>query len=180
MRILIASLVSLVLLCPVASQAEDTWVANDGYLRSTINDCLSAGADRTACRHFTGEALERLFAIGDFCTESRCLKAVEIEWELRNAPARWEVLGSAGDQAVLDRARESASKGKAVLAVLNDKDRGQIAIIMPGAAVPSGKWGLKVPIAVAARVDRPEKSVYGRSLNWIFPTQENVTIYARR
>jgi hypothetical protein len=57
MRILITSLVLLLLLGPASLRAEDTWVANDGYLKSAINDCLSAGADRTACRNFTGEAL---------------------------------------------------------------------------------------------------------------------------
>jgi hypothetical protein len=180
MRFLMSRLAILVLLCPVSLHAEDTWVANDGYLKGAINDCMAAGADRAVCRNFTGEALERLFGIGDFCTESRCLKAVEIEWELRNTPAKWEALGAATDQAVLDRGRELAASGKAVLAVLNDKDRGQIAIIMPGASIPSGRWGLKVPIAVAARVDRPDQSVYGKGLSWIFPEAEKVSIYARR
>jgi hypothetical protein len=105
---------------------------------------------------------------------------VEIEWELRNTPPKWEPLGGAGDQAVLDRARELAVSGKAVLAVLNERDRGQIAIIMPGAAIPSGKWGLKVPIAAAARVDRPERSVYGKGLSWIFPAPEKVMLYTNR
>ena len=166
------------LLLPALASADDVWSKNDGYLKSAINDCNAAGSDRTICRHFTGEALKRLFGIDDFCTDSRCMKAVEIEWEIRNSPAKWGALGAASDQAVLDKARELAAT-KAVVAILNEDDRGQIAIVMPGAAVPSGKWGLNVPIAVGARVDRPESSVYGKGLNWLFGDPAKVTIYVR-
>ena len=168
---------TLVLL-PALAVAADVWTENDGYLKSMINDCGAAGADRTVCRNFTGEALNRLFGIGDFCTRSRCMMAVEIEWEIRNAPAKWGALGSANDQAVLDKARELAAT-KAVVAILNEADRGQVAIIMPGAAVPSGRWGLKVPIGVGARVDRPEASVYAKGLNWLFADPAKVVVYVR-
>jgi hypothetical protein len=166
------------LLLPAFASAQDIWARNDGYLTSTINDCAAAGADRTVCRNFTGEALNRLFGIGDFCTDSRCMMAVEIEWEIRNHPDKWGPLGAANDQAVLDRARELAAT-KAVLAVLNEADRGQIAIVMPGAALASGKWGLNVPIGVGARVDRPEASVYGKGLNWLFADPAKVLLYVR-
>jgi hypothetical protein len=166
------------LVLPAFAWAQDVWSKNDDYLKSAINDCTAAGADRTVCRNFTGEALNRLFGIGDFCTESRCMKAVEIEWELRNNPGKWGVLGAANDQAVLDKARELAAT-KAVVAILKEQDRGQIAIVMPGAAVPSGQWGLKVPIGVGARVDRPEASVYGKGLNWLFADPANVVVYVR-
>jgi hypothetical protein len=166
------------LLLPAFASAQDIWARNDGYLTSAINDCAAAGADRTVCRNFTGEALNRLFGIGDFCTDSRCMMAVEIEWEIRNHPDKWGPLGAANDQAVLDRARELAAT-KAVLAVLNEADRGQIAIVMPGAALASGKWGLNVPIGVGARVDRPEASVYGKGLNWLFADPAKVLLYVR-
>jgi hypothetical protein len=169
---------AIALLLPALASAEDVWTKNDGYLKSAINDCTAAGADRKVCRNFTGEALSRLFGIGDFCVESRCQMAVEIEWEIRNHPDKWGALGAASDQAVLDKARELAAT-KAVVAILKEADRGQIAIVMPGAAVPSGKWGLNVPIAVGARVDRPEASVYAKGLNWLFADPANVVIYVR-
>ena len=173
-----SQIVGIALLLPAIASAEDTWTKNDGYLKSAINDCSASGSDRTACRHFTGEALNRLFGIDDFCTDKRCLKAVEIEWTIRNKPDKWGPLGAASDQAVLDKARELAAT-KAVVAILNEDDRGQMAIIMPGAPIASGKWNLRVPIAVAARVDRPESSVYGKGLNWIFTDPAKVTLYVR-
>ena len=166
------------LLLPAFASAQDVWAKNDGYLKSAINDCSAAIADRAVCRNFTGEALNRLFGIGEFCSHSRCLKAVEIEWKIRNDTAKWSALGNANDQAVLDKARELAGT-RAVLAVLNEGDRGQIAIIMPGAAVPSGRWGLNVPVCVGARVDHPETSVYARGLNWLFADPAKVVLYAR-
>ncbi len=166
------------LLMPALASAEDVWTKNDGYLKSAINDCSAADADRSVCRNFTGEALNRLFGIDEFCVPSRCMKAVEIEWKIRKHPDKWGSLGTANDQAVLDKARELAGT-RAVLAVLNEGDRGQVAIVMPGAAVPSATWGLKVPICVGARVDRPEASVYAKSLTWLFANPAKVTIYVR-
>jgi hypothetical protein len=166
------------LMLPAFASAQDIWARNDGYLKDAINDCTAAGTDRTVCRNFTGEALNRLFGIGDFCTDSRCMMAVEIEWEIRNHPEKWGALGAANDQAVLDKARELAAT-KAVLAVFNEADRGQIAIVMPGAALASGRWGLKVPIGAGARVDKPEASIYGKGLNWLFADPAKVLLYVR-
>jgi hypothetical protein len=168
----------ILLLLPAVASAEDVWTKNDGYLKGAINDCSAAGADRTVCRNFTGEALKLLFGIGDFCNDSRCMMAVEIEWEIRNDPGKWGELGTANDQAVLDKARELAAT-KAVVAILKEEDHGQIAIVMPGAAVPSGKWGLNVPIGVGARGDRPEASVYAKGLNWLFADPAKVVVYVR-
>jgi hypothetical protein len=178
MKFLRVSGFAALLLLPAFAAAGDVWTENDGYLKSAINDCSAADSDRTICRNFTGEALARLFSIGDFCTGSRCMMAVEIEWEIRNNPDKWGALGTANDQAVLDKARELAAT-KAVVAILNEEDRGQIAIVMPGAAVPSGKWGRNVPIAVGARVDRPEASVYAKGLNWLFADPAKVAVYVR-
>jgi len=165
---------------PLPGQAQDAWAKNEAWLKGAIKDCRASGRDRTTCRHFTGEALDRLFGIKDFCKPNRCLKAVEIEWELRNAPAKWDALGKAADQTALDKARELASAGKAVIAVQNERDRGQVAILMPGAAVPSGAWKLNVPIAAAARVDRPERSVYGKGISWVFDEPGQVALYVRK
>lgn len=74
MKFLRVSGFTALLLLPTFAAAGDVWTKNDGYLKSAINDCsAAAGADRTSCRNFTGEALARLFGIGDFCTDSRCM-----------------------------------------------------------------------------------------------------------
>jgi hypothetical protein len=163
-----------------AAHAADPWTANRSYLKSAIAECRAANRDRTGCRHFTGEALRRLFGIGDFCTPNRCLKAVEIEWELRNHPEKWMALGVATDQAVLNKARDLATKGKAVIAVKVSRDRGQVAIIMPGPAAHSASWGRDVPLSVAARVDRPHRSIYRKGISWLFAEPEQVRLYVRR
>ena len=166
------------LLLPAFASGQDVWTKNDGYLKSAINDCSAASTDRSVCRNFTGEALSRLFGIDDFCVKARCMRVMEIDWKIRHEPDKWSELGTANNQAVLDKARELATT-KAVVAILKDGDRGQIAIVMPGAATPSGRWGLNVPIGVGARVDRPEASVYGKGLNWLFADPANVVIYVR-
>ncbi len=180
MQRFVAGLLFVMCLLVMSARAEDTWLTHDAYLRAAINDCLSADLDRTSCRHFPGKTLVRLFGIGDFCTERRCLRGVEIEWKLRHNPDKWRALGAATSQAVLDEARALAMEGKVVLAVHSKNDRGQVALVMPGAAVASGSWGLNVPIAVAARVDEPKESVYGKGLSWIFSDPATVNLYVRR
>lgn len=170
----------LLLATPLLAQPGSPWADNEAYLKGAIADCRAAGRDRTVCRHFTGQALQKLFGIGDFCKPNRCLKAVEIEWELRNNPDKWTFLGTATDQAALDKARDLAVQGKAVMAVQVSQDRGQIALVMPEPSVPSRQWKAQVPLAVAARVDRPEKSLYGKGINWIFDQPEQVKLYARK
>ena len=63
----------------------------------------------------------------------------------------------------------------------NVADRGQVAIIMPGEPVPSGKWGMdRVPIGTSARTDAPDRSIYGEGINWVFSDPARVTLYARQ
>ena len=158
----------------------DPWTQHSDWVSSAIESCKSATEDRSGCRHFPGEALRELFGIGDFCTDSGCMRAVEMEYEFRNHPDKWSAIGQASDQAALDKAHELAVSGKAVVAVQNVDDLGQVAIIMPGKPVPSGRWSLdRVPVAAAARVDAPEKSVFGQGINWVFSNPAQVTLYTR-
>ncbi|MGH8677211.1 MAG: hypothetical protein ACREUQ_02515, partial [Burkholderiales bacterium] len=92
----------------------------------------------------------------------------------------WSVIGQASDQAALDKAHELAVSGKAVVAVQNVDDLGQVAIIMPGKPMASGRWRMdRVPVAAAARVDAPEKSIFAQGINWVFSNPAQVTLYTR-
>jgi hypothetical protein len=76
------------------------------------------------------------------------------------------------------RAQEMAVGGLPVVAVQAAGDRGFIAIVMPGKLYPSQRWSLNVPLAVGARVDKPEDSVYAKGLNFLFSDPAKVTLYA--
>lgn len=160
----------------------DPWSQRGDWLKSQIDTCKAAtSASRDVCRYLAAEALRELFGIEDFCPASACMTGPEIEAALRNDPHNWSVLGSAVDQAVLDKARELADQGKAVVAGHNAEHRSQVAIIMPGKAVPSGKWAMeRVPLGVAARSDAPERSIYAEGINWVFSDPARVTLYVRQ
>ncbi len=163
-----------------AQAQQDPWTQHSGWVSSAIESCKAAADDRASCRQFPGEALRELFGVSEFCGEASCMRASEIEYEMRNNPDHWSVIGQASDQAALDRAHELAVSGHAVVAVQNVDDAGQVAIIMPGKPVPSGKWSMdRVPVAAAARVDVPEKSIFGQGINWVFSNPEQVTLYTR-
>ncbi|HZP92940.1 MAG TPA: hypothetical protein VFB20_08670 [Burkholderiales bacterium] len=159
----------------------DPWTQHGDWAKSRINACQAAsGGALDACRYFAAEAFKELFGIEDFCTADRCMTAPEIESGIRNNPEKWSVLGAASDPAVLDKARELAGQGQVVVAGQNVEDRSQVAIIMPGKPVPSGKWAMdRVPIGTAARTDAPDRSIYGEGINWVFSDPAKVTLYVR-
>ena len=66
------------------------------------------------------------------------------------------------------------------VAVQAGADTGLIAIVMPGKPVTSQSWRRKVPLAVGARLDRPEASVYGQGLNFLFSDPSKVTLYVQK
>jgi hypothetical protein len=49
---------------------------------------------------------------------------------------------------------------------------------MPGKLVPSQRWSRNVPLSVGTRLDKPEGSVYGKGLNFLFSDPSKVTLYA--
>lgn len=164
-----------------AQAQSDPWTQNGDWVSSLIQSCKDSTGDTTACMDFSGQALDRLLGSNEFCGDSRCMLMAEIENELRNNPEKWQLIGGGADQAVLDKAREMAAAGKIVVAAQSEGGLGQVAIIMPGKPVPSGKWGLeRVPVGAAARFDAPEKSIYGEGINWVFSDPSKVTIYGSR
>jgi hypothetical protein len=166
----------------VASAQGDPWTQHGDWVKSQISACQAVSDDsRDVCRYFAAEAFRQVFGIEDFCAAERCMTAPEIESEIRNNTQQWTVLGTADDQSVLDNARELAGQGNAVVAGQNVEDRSQVAIIMPGNPVPSGKWAMdRVPIAASARTDAPDRSVYGEGINWVFSDPARVTLYVRQ
>ena len=160
----------------------DPWTEHGDWAKSQINDCQAAtGGAVDVCRYFAAEAFKQLFGIDDFCAGTGCMTAPEIESEIRNNPEKWTVLGTADDQVAFDKARELAGQGQAVVAGQNVEDRSQVAIIMPGEPVPSGKCAMdREPIGTSARTDAPDRSIYGEGINWVFSDPTKVTLYARQ
>jgi hypothetical protein len=167
--------VSLLALSGVAIAA-GTWERNAAWLQDQIHACQN-GAEEFACRYFPARVLKQLFGIGDFCTDDHCLLSHEIAAEISKG-GYWTALGRASDQAILTQAQEMATGGLPVIAVQAAVDKGLIAIVMPGKLFPSQSWSMNVPLAVGARVDKPENSVYGKGLNFLFSEPAKVTLYA--
>jgi len=161
-----------------ATAAGTTWDKNAGWLRNQIESCAQRAGAFT-CTYFPARALNQLFGIDAFCDADRCRRAHEIAAEIAQ-DAQWIALGKASDQAVLTQAQEMATGGLPVIAVQVSADTGLIAIVMPGKAVTSQSWRRKVPLAVGARLDRPEASVYGQGLNFLFSDPAKVTLYVQK
>lgn len=164
-----------------AHAQNDPWTEHGDWMSAEIQSCKDTVDDIAVCNDFAGRALDRMLGVNEFCGDSRCKLMAEIEAEMRNNPDKWQLVGGGSDQAVLDKARELAEAGTVVVAAQSQEGQGQVALIMPGSPVASGKWGMdRVPLAAAARSDAPEKSVYAEGINWVFSDPSRVTIYNRR
>jgi hypothetical protein len=164
-----------------ANAQNDLWTQHGDWITSEIESCKDTVDDVSICNDFAGRALDRLLGVSEFCRDTRCILMADIEAEMRNNPDKWQLVGGASDQAVLDKARELADAGSVVVAAQSEEGRGQIAILVPGRPVASGKWGMdRVPLAAASRSDAPGRSVYGEGINWVFSDPSRVTIYNRR
>jgi hypothetical protein len=168
-------------LCLVTATApsragQTTWDRNAVWLQEQIEAC-ARGTAEFACRYFPARALNQLFGIDEFCTAERCLLAHEIAVEI-GKDGHWSTLGRANDQAILTQAQEMAIGGLPVIAVQAGGDKGLIAIIMPGKLAASQRWSRNVPMSVGTRLDKPEDSIYGKGLNFLFSDPAKVMLYA--
>lgn len=132
-----------------------------------------------ACRAHLAQALEHLYAVKDFGSESKYMNATEVGKKVAS-DANWEHLGSATDQDALKKAQSSANCGRAVVAVLSSETGGHVAIILPGPLTPSSGWKVSVPNSASFFTHNPSKSFAGKPLSYSFPGAQGIEIYARK
>ncbi len=132
-----------------------------------------------ACRAHLAQALEHLYGVKDFGSESSHMNATEIGKKVAG-DANWEHLGSATDQDALKKAQSSANCGKAVVAVLSSDTGGHVAIILPGPLTASYGWKVSVPNSASFFTHNPSKSFAGKPLSYAFPGAQGIEIYARK
>jgi|SRR5689334_5951987 len=132
-----------------------------------------------ACRAHLAQALEHLYGVKDFGSDSRYMNATEIGKKVASDTG-WEHLGSATDQDALKKAQSSANCGRAVVAVLSSETGGHVAIILPGPLTASYGWKVSVPNSVSFFTYNPGKSFAGKPLSYSFPGAQGVEIYARK
>lgn len=133
----------------------------------------------SSCRAALAQALEHVYGVKDFGSESKYLTPGEITKKVAGDP-NWSHLGSASDQSTLKSAQDGANCGKAVVAVLASETGGHVAIILPGSLSHSGSWKLDVPNSASFFTHNPGKSFSGKPLSYSFPKAEGIELYARK
>ncbi len=159
---------------PAALAGDTTWQRNATWLQEQVGEC-AGGEDADACRYFPARALDRLFGVERMCQGEACVN----HWQVAETVLEgggWSELGNASDQAALTKARDMATGGLPVVAVYG----GLVALVMPGKLFPSQRWSRNVPLAVGARVDQPDASIYGKGLNFLFSDPGTVTLYVHK
>lgn len=132
-----------------------------------------------ACRGFLAQAVEQVYGVKDFGSNSQYMAAREVADKVGN-DASWEHLGNAADQNTLKNAQSGANCGRAVLAVLKSDTGGHVALVLPGQLVRSGMWNLDVPKSASFFMHNPQKSYAGKALSYAFPSPKDIEIYARK
>ena len=172
----VAALCTLLALAGPVLAADTTWDRNAAWLREQIKACADT-KDEVECRRFAARALKQLFAIDDYCKSEHCMQSQNMAAQL-GKDGRWSALGKGDEQTALTRAQEMATGGMPVIAVHSSGASGVIAIVMPGKLVPAHSWHRNVPVSVGTRLDKPEGSVYGKGLNFLFKDPTKVRLYA--
>jgi hypothetical protein len=165
-------------LSTAATHAQETvWMKNQHWLEDQISTCRNGVVG--VCQSFPGSALNLLFGINEFCPGEKCVQASEVALAITK-DAKWTYLGKASEQPILTRARQMAQGGMPVVAIQTNNTGGMIAIIMPGKPLRSTKWSLDVPLSVTTRPDRPENSLIGQGINFVFADPAKVKLYTQK
>lgn len=144
----------------------------EGYYK-----CHEKAENKRDCRYYVAEAICNFYDIEDFKKDGDWMSYEEMIINMKTA-GKWEKIGSATDQGILDKARAHANDGIPTIAIESDKNTGHVALILPGPTQKSGSWGLECPNSatffrhkVEAYVDKP--------LSYSYRSPENIDIYSR-
>ncbi len=152
---------------------------------SEFQNCNNTNLEGVSpCNKYLGESLKTVYNINDFYSKSlgRYMLVSEMMNFLENS-SKWELLGRAYEQDVLNKAQDLANAKKAVIAIyLDENGLGTISLILPGETKPSGSWGFQVPNSVSLLTYEPEKSYVNKGLSYAFGRNiiTKVLIYSRK
>jgi hypothetical protein len=124
------------------------------------------GNGQTHCNQFAHAFAKLAFGYDGFEGKT----ANEIVADLRKREIGWDAVAGKNLQERLKNARDWANEGYLVVASLEEKPHGHIAIVVPGDLVKSGQWGLDVPEIAQAGRQRvvKERNKYGRETMSVF------------
>ena len=139
--------------------------------------CRDAAESRSDCKNFTTESLAKFYQI----TDEELMKDGEyINYdklpELVENSENWSLIGDAEDQSTLNKAQTASNTGHAVIAFIEDKKGGHVAMIIPGEMRMSNKWKLKCPNSAGFFRHKTE-SYTNKQLSYSFRSPEDLVVY---
>lgn len=135
------------------------------------------------CAQYSGKSLNSVYKVNDLYSpqQDRYMQGGEIVDFLESSP-KWQLLGHAYKQDVLNEAQQHANSKKAVVALYHDNNgASHMALILPGELQASGSWGLQVPNSASFLLADPARSYVGKGLSYAFAKHhlKDVVIFAR-
>lgn len=118
----------------------------------------------TACNEFVCKALERAYGANaaiDLKSGGKCAVANDMHkslFAIANGTKKpkgimtWTLIGTADDNAVLERAQACANEGFATLVSSSGAEHGHIVIVVPGQLELSNTWQTLVPVVAGRRL----------------------------
>lgn len=140
--------------------------------------CRKNSTKKSDCRSFTSEAICRFYFIEDFKEGDSYIDYIKIKDKIGGFIG-WELLGSAENQDVLDKAQKNANNHVATVAWDSSKDYGHIAIVLPGQQSKSNAWKLMCPNS-ASFFRHKEECYFDKPLSYSFSKPKNILIYSRK
>lgn len=150
-----------------AQKLNPNWSTDLNTLLTEFKKC-----QKNACRDYLAKSIKAVYPTVDetFVSEEtkQPLRGNALITYMKET-GRWLELGKAADQANLDKAAQYAKEGKAVIAIVQNKDGGaHVSLIIPGGMTASGTWGLKMPNTSSFFMYSPAKSFIGKPLSYCY------------
>lgn len=164
--------------------SKSTAIAQRAFVQ--FMSCVSShqqDADGGPCNTFTATALESLYPHLHLQREGGTwMTTHELVERITHDTATWTLLGTAGDQAVLNKAQAHVKRNRAVVALSQDSlGNNHAVIILAGPLIRSPKWhGLTAPNSASFAHRSPHRSYVGCPLSYGFRHPEDVAIYTER
>lgn len=144
--------------------------------------CKQQGAETTRCKEYVGRAVCGFYEINDFVNPELSGGYIPYDQliDFVKTSDKWEKIGRASKQSVLDEAQKRSNSMQATIAI-NDNDGGRnVAILVPGELKKSNSWGLNCPSVAMLFPNKPEESFVGKTLNYAWSRPDDIVIYGRK
>lgn len=154
-------------------------ISNLDLVVANFKACKAVAIERNDCRNSITKLISEFYNVSDFKIAEDDYIIYDSIQPIIKRSSKWETLGSANNQDVLNKAQDLANKGYATIAIDTTQTYGQVVMIIPGETTLSTSWNLKAPNTVTLTNYNAIKSFYNKSLAYAYKYPEKIKLFSK-